>query len=146
MKFDQLQAFAHWWLQTRPINTPEVDSPFIFEGGITGIVLYRQPPFQVQLFIVKDGVVADHVHRFVDSFEVYVGGNFEFYVDGSQSLRLNGYDAIRVKPNTLHGARFNDKGCSFLSIQNWGSITPTSISHDWLDASGRTSGWVFEKG
>ena len=146
MKFDQLQAFLYWWLQTRAINTPEVENPFIFEGGITGIVLYRQPPFQVQLFTVKPNSAAlDHVHRFVDSFEVYLGGDIDFHVEGSETVLWNGHHITRVKPNALHGAGSGEKGCAFLSIQNWGDIKPTSISHDWLDVQGKTSGWVFEK-
>ena len=64
-----LEEFVDWWWETR-VFRPPVDAPVLFDGSITGVVLYRDAPFQVQLFTVAPGVeIPDHVHPNVDSYE-----------------------------------------------------------------------------
>src|SRR5262245_56163477 len=70
-----LEEFLEWWMQTRPFKPP-MECPINVDGSLYGVVLYRDGPFQVQLFIVAPGAeIPDHVHPNVDSYEVYFSGH-----------------------------------------------------------------------
>ncbi len=126
---DPLTEFARWWMQTKPIAPPP--DMYMQAGCSTGIVLYRQAPWQVQLFICNpNGEVVDHTHPCVDSYEVYIGGDIHFRHRGeivpSETL------SIRVLPTDSHGASIGPRGGSFLSIQEWkNGKEPSSVHLDW---------------
>lgn len=141
MVFDDLEQFLDWWLVLRPINTPD-ETPTNFNGVLSGTVLFRQAPYQVQLFIVQpNSVIEPHIHPNVDSFEVFVGGDIKFLCDDvwyEQSLLG---DKIRVKPTNWHGGKFGARGGCFLSVQKWlNGVTPTSVGYDWYDKENNTTG------
>ena len=78
MGFDDLEAFLHWWLANRPMNTPD-NWALVHQKDTHGTVLYRQGQYQVEMFTVEpNSEIVPHVHPNVDSFEVYIGGDIKF--------------------------------------------------------------------
>lgn len=137
--FDVLAGFAQWWLASRALNPPP-DGFLTRVGCNTGVVLYRQPPFQVQLFLNDPGgEIVDHIHPNVDSFEVYVTGDVFFRLNGKQLLTDEMCrqhhpvgQAIRILPTDWHGASIGANGGAFLSIQHWlNGVPPSSVELDW---------------
>lgn len=139
--YDDLAGFLEWWMNTRPINTPAENS-VTQAGAIYGVVLYRQPPYQVQLFIMPPySSIEDHIHPNVDSYEVYLGGDIDFRFDGEIHTPQALGTYIRVQPNCWHGGLFGPRGGSFLSVQKWlNGKEPTTVGDDWHDASNNTVG------
>jgi quercetin dioxygenase-like cupin family protein len=138
---DDLKEFKTWWESTRIFNTPK-ESSLHCVGIIYGVVLYRQGPYQVQLFILPpNSVIEPHTHPNVDSFEVFIGGDIEFSL-GDETFDKNTIgDSIRVAPTAWHGGKFGPNGGCFLSIQKWlNGVAPTSVGHDWYDSNRNTTG------
>jgi len=140
-RYDDLEAFKQWWEHTRPFNPP-IEDPVTQAGVIYGVVLYRQPPYQVQLFIMPpNSSIEDHIHPNVDSFEVFVGGDIAFRCNGETYAQNVLGASIRVLPDSWHGGVFGERGGCFLSVQKWlNGVPPTSVGHDWHDASNNTVG------
>ncbi len=149
---DSLNQFMAWWLEKRILRTP-FSTPIMADGNISGVVLYRSPPWQVQLFILKpDSVVPEHQHPNVDSFEVYLSGEIEFSLEGEIIASMQDSDepdftglhklyatSIRVTPLAWHGARTGAKGGAFLSVQKWlNDVAPTNVGDDWTHKDGET--------
>lgn len=145
---DELEQFCDWFLKNMPVL-----GAVPFEGAVskiedvTGILLYRQGQFQVQMFAVPEGtIIPEHTHPNVDSIEVYVGGNIRFshsgkYVYSEEELRpkdgplhcaFKRGQIIRVRPNDLHGGVFGKGGGVFFSVQHWlNGVTPHCVSADY---------------
>jgi len=132
--FDDLPHFKDWWLQNRPLNTPQ-DDALRYVGDVHGVVLYRQDPYQVELFITKpNSEIIPHVHPNVDSFEVYVSGDIKFTKDGEVYDQNKLGSSLRVYPNNYHGGVFGERGGCFISIQKWlNGVKPTFVGDDWKD-------------
>lgn len=145
-QFDELQAFLHWWMAVRPLNTPE-EAPTNFSGELSGVVLFRQGQYQVQLFIVQpNSIIKPHIHPNVDSYEVYLGGDIIFTRDDVEFEQTEYGDTIRVKPTNWHGGKFGERGGSFLSVQKWlNGVKPTSVGEDWQDKDRNTSGKAYKE-
>lgn len=139
--FDDLEQFRDWWLTHRPINTFEGSKP-CYHASIAGTVLYRQYPYQVQLFITPPNtVIEEHVHPNVDSFEVYINGDIMFTCNGYVFDKPKIGESIRVKTHYWHGGKTGPMGATFLSIQKWLNGTqPSSVANDWHDHGNQTSG------
>ena len=133
-KQDELSAFANWYLTSGDINriyTPNKNG-LLFIEGVSGIVLYRNKPFQVE-----------HTHPDVDSYELFLYGmKFthcgETAITEKQALEeqegypINAYQTIRVKPNDPHGGTASKFGGAFISIQHWlNDVDPTHVSSNW---------------
>lgn len=142
--FDDLSQFAAWYLSSRPLLVPAENSLSFYETAV-GIVLYRQPPYQVQLFIAYPATpIVPHTHPNVDSFEVFLNG-MEFSHCGNvlismqDALRVasTGFPQsygvqIRVRPTDEHGGIGSSAGGAFLSIQKWlNGVSPTCVAADW---------------
>jgi hypothetical protein len=143
--FDDLEAFKNWWLQNRVINTP-ADAKLNHYNGVLGVVLFRQEPYQVQLFITPPNfVIEPHIHPDVDSYEVFVSGNIEFMCDGRWLIdRKDGSNRLgehfRVSPQSWHGGNFGAEGGCFLSIQKWlNNVKPSSVGANWHDKQNNTA-------
>ena len=145
-KQDDLSAFADWYLREGPrhIKPPAQDTMMHVEG-LTGLCVYRNPPFQVELFLVRPNVfIPQHIHPNVDSYEVFLYG-MEFVVDTQVVIpyedRLNPawyHHTFRILPNCYHGGRSGPEGGAFMSIQHWLNDTvPTHVGDDW---AGNTMG------
>lgn len=77
---DKLEKFCEWFLRGMPVMgmVPRQGAVGRFES-VTSLILYRNPPFQVQMFMTSDEfIVPEHTHPNVDSIEVYMGGNIKF--------------------------------------------------------------------
>lgn len=143
-QFDDLQQFMAWWMANRPLSVPAKNALSFYDKA-TGIVVYRQPPFQVQLFIAHPGQrLVEHTHPNVDSFEVWIHG-MEFTHNGNVMIDLckaaevgaNGLPVaygtpIRVHTNDVHGGVAGPNGGAFLSVQKWlNGIEPSCVAADW---------------
>jgi mannose-6-phosphate isomerase-like protein (cupin superfamily) len=138
---DVLEDFLHWWLQNRVI-CPPLDNSLTHVKDTHGIVLYRQGPFQVELFNVKpNSEIVPHLHPNVDSFEVFLTGDIHFMCNGEWSYEQKlGESITRVKPDSWHGGLFGERGGSFLSVQHWlNGVPPTFVGNDWVDEDKRDS-------
>jgi len=144
--FDVLEAFFHWWLGGWKGGL----FPSVHEGvtkignDFTGLVLYRQGPFQVELWIVSPGTeIPDHAHPNIDSFLVHVTGDLTVFVGEEMVLgpvqtvarsdgvcKSNGH-WIRIRPGQQHAGRTGPLGAAFLNIQLWLDGKPRSTDSDW---------------
>jgi len=138
---DDLTDFLEWYLkESPPISIPRGTPPVYFVEKVTGVVIYRKYPFQVQLFTVEpSGVIPAHHHPNVDSYEVSLWGVYFYIYEGGEKLgihpnimRQQGH-AIRVLPEADHGAKASHAGGCFLSIQKWLNDVPaSSVGNDWV--------------
>ena len=141
---DELTNFRDWYLDTHPPLLVPFNHFLHFVEGVTGLTIYRDGPFQVQLFIAAPNtVIPNHIHPNVDSYEVALNG-MEFFLnddvmlsrerndtpDGNYSDAM--YETIRVHPDVPHGGIAGKNGGSFMSIQHWlNGVEPTSVGNDW---------------
>ncbi len=150
--FDDLEQFMRWWMNSRPLQVPGLNALSFYDKA-TGIVIYRQAPFQVQLFIAQpEKRLIEHTHPNVDSYEVWIHG-MEFTHNGVMQISLADGEKlnpqgiplaygtpIRVRPSDVHGGIGGANGGAFLSIQKWlNGVQPTCVAADWggepMDAS-----------
>lgn len=147
MEFDDLSGFLNWVLRELPSiwAAPKKDSVWRV-GEVTSTLLYRQAPYQVQLFSVPGGtIIPEHTHPNVDSYEVYIGGDIKFsfegeYVHSDEELEEDQYglskargNVIRVRPNNKHGGVFGPGGGVFLSVQKWlNGVEPHCVALDYI--------------
>lgn len=126
-----VRKFAAWWLRGKPFDPPP--DAIVHPGKFAGVTLYRNGPFQVQLFIAQPFASAPpHTHPNVDSEEVLVQGTGVVLVAGRPPTR-NIFTP--VAPDDVHTAHAYEKGASFLSIQKWlNGVAPTSVERDWRGA------------
>lgn len=138
---DDLEGFLNWWMEEHPIQSEPNEDRTVFNGTLSGVVLYRQSPYQVQMFIIPPNCeIDDHVHPNVDSYEVYLSGDIKFRIEG----KIVEDNVIRVHPTTSHGGSFGPRGGCFVSVQKWlNDVTPTSVGADWNDAKGNTQGIAY---
>lgn len=138
-QFDDLCAFKDWWLAVRPMNSPNDGTTFVADTH--GVVLFRQEPYQVEMFLVKpDSEIPPHIHPNVDSFEVYISGDITFMCNGEYFDQNIIGDTIRVLPNSWHGGTFGKSGGCFLSIQKWmNGVKPKFVGDDWQDKENTSS-------
>jgi hypothetical protein len=151
---DPLEEFARWYLSNLYGNLSWVlhEGVHPIRHGI-GLTIFRSPPFQVQLFILRPHErIVDHAHPNVDSFEVYLCGdmlltkNFQpAHEEGIACAlpdgRCSGNGAmIRIPPGCIHGGWLGEKGGAFLSIQHWLNGNPVSVHEDWIGVDGSEKG------
>ena len=143
---DELENFKIWYLSKQPtINfCVPFSNPLMFIDGISGLTLYRENNFQVQLFICEPNInIPEHTHPNIDSFELFLYGmkfthSGKTIIDSDMALKEKNkipfcsYQTIRVKPNDWHGGVSSKNGGAFISIQHWLNDTkPTHVSDDW---------------
>ena len=148
---DELSHFAHWYLSGHVDKVyPPMKKGLFFYEGISGLVLFRQGPFQVELFLCPPNIVIpEHTHPDVDSYECFLQG-MEFSLNGEiitsqeeASKEQNGFpiklhSTIRVRPNERHGGTSSSKGGAFISIQHWlNGVEPSNVGLNW---DGKTMG------
>jgi hypothetical protein len=147
-KTDSLTSFLEWALSNLSIlGMAPYKNPVWKIQDVTSTLLYRQPPYQIQLFSVPGNtIIPEHTHPNVDSYEVYVGGNINFshlgkFVIRSEELcedpvhkiAMPRGQVIRVRPNDKHGGVFGPEGGVFLSVQEWlNGVEPHCVAADYV--------------
>lgn len=144
---DPLDDFLEWFLNRGTVlgRVPLFDAVSKVEN-VTRVVWYRDPPFQVELFIAPAGcIIPEHTHPNVDSYEIYIGGQIKFSHSGrfivsdediarpteSGASCLRG-KIIRVRPDDPHGGTFGPAGGVFFSVQHWlHGVEPHSVANDY---------------
>ena len=112
-------------------------------GNIISICIYRDIPFQVELFIVPfaPSSFTEHIHPDVDVVEYALAGYNNLYINDNLAFtKLNGMkwlsgteetSLIRIHPWDKHKGTAN-MPYAFLSIQKWlHGVTPTSVGLNW---------------
>lgn len=143
--FDVLESFFYWWIQGwRGGLFPSLHDGITHVGPYTGLILYRKPPFQVQLWILPPNVESpEHGHPGVDTFLVHVSGQIYLWVDGKEVLtpeqnvegedgvsKVNG-NFIRLHPDQKHKAASGPLGGAFMVLQHWLDGKPRSTEEAW---------------
>jgi len=143
--FDPLVAFFQWWMvEFKGGLPPCIHDGITRVGDYTGLVLYRQPPFQVELWILPPNTAApEHAHPNVDIFLVHVTGELRVWVGEDMVLKpedtlplpngvtkTNG-NFIRIRPGQNHRAETGALGAAFLNVQLWIDGKPRSTDSDW---------------
>ena len=128
-----LEEFVEYWMKEKPF-TPLVEG-LNYVDNVSGVTLYRNYPFQVELFITKPNtIIPPHTHPNVDSYEVWVSGDIDFMRKGKWYNHPHENPKIRVKHNNIHAAKTGPIGGSFLSIQKWLDDVPSGfIGNNWND-------------
>lgn len=123
-----IRAFAVWWMRHKVFSVP-AGGVRVFEG-VYGLTLYRDGPFQVQLFIVAPNAGSpEHAHPNIDSIEYGLAGADTF--TSERNFRLHGL--ICVAPGERHTAAAREEGGAFISIQKWlNGVEPSSVELDWI--------------
>ena len=144
---EELERFKNWWLANRPFNTPLMGSISKYHDRISGVVLYRQNEYQVELFITQGNTdIKAHIHPNVDSYEVFLCGDMVFTVNGESYNQATIGGSIPVPSLSLHGGSAGKEGASFISIQRWkNGVLPSSVGYNWIDEDGNTSWNEYKK-
>lgn len=138
-----IEQFAIHWLKGRIIWRDVPKTGIRNFGTIISMLLYRKPPFQVELLIVPDATSSfpNHRHPDVDTVEFGLSGEGDLFIDGIPAytreqiaLWKDGkFKAlpIRISPNNWHSGAARTP-YSFLSIQKWlHGVEPTSVGLNW---------------
>lgn len=144
--FDPLAAFFGWWMNggSKSGCPPSVHDGITRVGDYTGLILYRQPPFQVELWILPPNMQStEHSHPNVDIFLVHVTGDLKVWVgdklvlgpvdtvpDKNGVTKSNG-NFVRIAPGELHKAETGPLGGAFMNVQLWTDGKPRSTDSDW---------------
>jgi quercetin dioxygenase-like cupin family protein len=149
-----LEGFARWYRATLfgKLSLVQHDGISVVLPGM-GLTLYRQPPFQVQLFLFRPNeVIKEHAHPNVDSYEVYLCGQMQLTLDGKPAYDLEQVKALpdgrcsvngsmlRIPPGAVHGGTIGPTGGAFISIQYWLNGNPGPIHEDWIGNDGSSKG------
>lgn len=116
-------------------------------GELRGLVLHRQKPFQVELFIVgpDSKPIPSHSHPGVESIVVVLSGEIEFAIRGtpeadmrlvtgvsSDGAALQCGSWVRIPPGASHHGSIGARGGSFLTFTHWlNGEEPSSVGLEW---------------
>lgn len=132
--------FLKWtFSELRPIEVRN-------SGNRMSMILYRQPPFQVELVTWMPGtVVPAHTHPNIDSIQLAVSGELALVlgpdedatndlIERSQTWKASTLKKrpIRIGPGVWHGGKASKAGATFLSFQQWTEgVKQTAAGIDW---------------
>src|ERR1051325_1274067 len=143
--FEPLTAFFGWFMgHWKGGLFPSVHDGITRIGDYPGLILYRQPPFQVELWILPPNTESpEHLHPNVDIYLVAVTGELKVWVgeelllgpvhagpDKNGVSKANGR-YVRLPPGQLHRAGTGPLGGAFMNIQHWLDGKPRSTDTDW---------------
>lgn len=111
-------------------------------GNVLSLVLYRDAPWQTELFILRPGLgfPRQHRHPDVDAYEYLLSERIPFFINGRDRSRGAGALAntgtlgviCEVRSSDWHGVGNVPEGGTFLSIQEWkNGVVPTSVGLNW---------------
>ena len=140
-----VQEFTNWWLKNKPIRPPFIDGIF-YTDIAASVVLFREGPFQVELYISKpDSIAPYHSHTKVDSVLMYLTGNMVFgknNIEPDFSEYQKPHDTIKdahflfgkfdyLKEGELHNLTTKEEGGCFFSFEKWHDRVPNSVTVNW---------------
>lgn len=131
LRRSDLETFANWFLEQR-VGALEYAEVFDY-GPVKSAVLCREPPFQVELFIMRAGkpAVAPHRHPNVDSIEICGAGHIAFNLNG-RDYPISPGAQLHVGPEDWHSVSELNESVSFYSVQQWlNGKEPSSVGLDW---------------
>lgn len=145
--FDELIIFANWY-RSRANAVPIAPADSIRKvGPFTGLTLFREGPYQVQLWIGEGNAgVAEHNHPGVDTIQIYLSGQIYLKINGlpittPDMMGVNGNGAsllngqsVRILPTDKHSFELGPLGGSWMTIEKWLNGKPTSTELDWEGA------------
>lgn len=118
------------WFFAAPVGLLRAAAYYNF-GPIRSTVIYREPPFQVEMFFFdgSQGFPRQHRHPDVDAIEMPFQGKMPFILNGVP-VDPNG-KSVLVRAQDWHGLT-DSTGGAFYSIQKWGKGIPmTSVGLRW---------------
>lgn len=138
-------TFARRWLFGRVAwrDVPRCPTAVTNFGNIISLVLYRQKPFQVELFIVPSApsTFTEHRHPDVDVIEFGLTGDAYLYINGERSCSKEIVDRwlqgdITTQPIAIPSTALHSGGghtpYAFLSLQKWlNDVEPSSVGLNW---------------
>ena len=152
---DSLEDFMTWWTEGRYLRPP-FKSPIHVTDIAYALCLYRDGPFQVELYVCKPNTESPmHTHDGVESISIYLSGNLQFSRDGKNYADLSKYQYAkpdgthalfgqRAEANFggAHALRIGKEGGSFLIFEKWHGKDPVSVTVNW---QGETVGSLHDK-
>lgn len=154
---DPLRDFLMWYLSKPTAFALSEHCCEVYDNeSVLTHVLYRNPPFQAELVILKPNRPAwpgQHRHPNVDSFEVAMFNCVDFIKNGQTQngpelvLNTGGHRSlcVRLLPTDYHSTPALRPGASLLSVQHWqNDVQPTSVGLDWIGepvAAGHAEQW-----
>jgi hypothetical protein len=142
---DHLFQFFEWYQGRNGFGVPQspIDG-FNRVGAFTGLTLFRNGPYQVQLWMCDpNSEIPEHSHPNVDTIQVYVCGQVYLRLNGKliieperlaeETRHFNVFNGryIRVGPNDTHGASIGPMGGAFVNFQFFLDGNPRSVELDW---------------
>jgi hypothetical protein len=141
-----VQQFTRWWMKHKPIRPPFIDGIF-YTDIAASVVLFREGPFQVELYISKpDSRAPYHSHDKVDSVLMYLTGNMVFgknNVEPDLSEFQKPHATIKdahflfgecdyLKEGESHNLTTKEEGGCFFSFEKWHDRAPDSVTVNWV--------------
>lgn len=126
-----LESFVEWFLSQPFKNFCFLES-YEF-GSVRSTIVYRDPPFQAELFqlVPNTGFPRDHRHPDVDTYEYGMSDYCPLIVNGQA---VDGAFGALCKVGAEDWHRVGDipHGGTFLSLQEWkNGVAPTSVGLNW---------------
>lgn len=135
--FDPLSAFASWFVKEQGHMMAHCIPDGVSRvGSFSGIVLYRDDRFQVQLWIADpNSRIPEHVHPNMDTILMYLSGEFmlkvnDIVVFNKENTKVGAW--ARIGPNDKHNAEIGPKGVAFLNFGHFLDGKPRSANEDWI--------------
>lgn len=141
---ENLETFRDWFLQ-QPVESLRILECRNY-GKIVASVVYRKPPYQVELVIGEPNAkIPAHRHPNIEAYEVHISGDLRLIYDLPQETvsallekarpfpeRFARGKVIHIKPDSWHAAIAGPTGASFWSVQKWvGDIEITAAGENW---------------
>lgn len=135
-----LNNFVALWLHSAQIRPPQY--PYEIAGSNSGVTLYRDEKFQVQLWICPPNTdISDHAHPNIDGWAIKVAGDIRFRKHGRpvgmHDIKIVTWGGmrtpmIRVGKDESHGVEIGPAGGSFLAVtERLDGTHPSSVHLDW---------------
>jgi hypothetical protein len=130
-----LDGFVRYFLALDFAHMAPVE--FFNFGPVLSLVLYRDPIWQAELFILLPGTgfPREHRHPDVDACEYDLDGAIPFQINGRAGESLwpgAARPLYEVNSTDWHGVGDVPKGGHFLSLQRWkNGVAPTSVGLNW---------------
>ena len=146
VKRKMLKEFLHEYLDgsgvedAKSLPVDKFEHNIYCAKGLHSYVQYRDDTFQIQVFIFPPyGIVPEHVHPNVNSYEVGLSGDLWFSHGGKwlypKHPALHYYKknrCIKVDNNDIHGASIGEGGGMFISVQQWlNGVKPSCVGQDY---------------